>query len=73
MSSIFKININDLTGAVISGVIVAVLAYLGTLTSIYEVDYKQLLDIVVLTAVASLLKSLATDSNGKLGGIIKIK
>ena len=73
MSNIFNLNVKDLVGAVTSAVIVAILGYIGGLASIYAVDWKQLLNLAVLTAITSLLKSLGTDANGKLFGKIQVK
>jgi hypothetical protein len=73
MSKLFNLNLKDLGGAVVSAIIVSILTYLSSLTSIYSVDVDQLINIAVMTAIASLLKALSTDENGKLGGVIKIK
>ncbi len=73
MSNIFKLNWNDVGGAVLSSVLVAVLAYVGNLTSLTAIEPAQLLNIVVLTAVASLAKALGTDGSGKFGGVWKVK
>jgi 5,10-methenyltetrahydromethanopterin hydrogenase len=72
-SNFFKLNAKDIAGAVLSAVIVAVLGYLSTLTNIFDADFTQILNISVLTAITSLLKSLGTDGNGSFLGSIKVK
>lgn len=73
MSSLLKLNTKDIVGAIVSGVIVAILGYVSQLTSIYEISWDQIINIAVLSAITSLLKSLGTDTNGKLLGKIQIK
>lgn len=73
MSNFLKLNAKDVLGAVLSAVIVAVLGYLSNLTNIFDANWQQILDISVLTAITSLLKSLGTDSGGKFLGGLKIK
>ena len=73
MSNIFNLNIKDVVGAIVSAIIVAVLGYIGSLVSIYDIDWNVVLNLAILTAVTSLLKSLGTDSNGKLFGNIPVK
>lgn len=73
MSNLLKLNVKDLSGAIVSAVLVAVLSYVSALTNITDINFTEVLNIAILTAVASLLKSLGTDSDGKLLGSIKIK
>lgn len=73
MSNLFKINIRDVAGAVLSAVIVAILGYLSHLASIWNADPKQILDVALLTGVTSLLKAIGTDSNGAFMGSVKVK
>lgn len=73
MSNLLKLNVKDLSGAIVSAVLVAVLGYVSALTNITDINFTEVLNIAILTAVASLLKSLGTDSDGKLLGSIKIK
>lgn len=72
-SNIFTINWKNVVGAVISAVIVAVLAYIGNLTDISQFSVHTVLNLSVLTAVASLLKAFATDSTGAFLGSIPVK
>jgi len=73
MSDIFKVDLKDVAGAVVSAVIVAVLGYLSTLANITDISFSQLLNITILTAITSLLKSFTTDKSGKMLGAIKVK
>ena len=69
----FKVNGKDLLSAVLSATIVAVLTYLSTVVDIFNVDYREILNIAFLTAVTSLLKSFSTDNEGRFLGGAKIK
>lgn len=74
MSSIFNLNFKDVVGAVVSAVIVSVLIYIATLASpVAEFDFAKAIDIAILTAVASLIKSLGTTNEGNFLGAIKVK
>jgi len=68
-----NLNLQNIGSAVLSGVIFAVLGYLGDVANILEVDPKVLLNVAVLAAVSSLLKALGTNSEGKFLGAIKVK
>ena len=72
-SKFLNLNLNDIAGAVISSIVVALVAYLGTVTNIMDIDFKQVLNIAFLTGVASLLKALSTGQDGKFLGAIKVK
>jgi len=73
MSNIFRLNLKDIAGAILSAIIVAVLGYLSNLTNIYTVDFSELLNVVILTAIASLMKSLGTNKEGKFLGGVQVK
>lgn len=73
MSNLFKLNAKDVAGAVASAVIVAVLGYLGNLANVFDANLSEVLNVVVLTAITSLLKSLGTDDSGRLLGAVKVK
>lgn len=73
MSNIFKINWSDIGGAVLSAVIVSVLTYLGTLTSIWDANLDTIINVAILTAVASLVKAFGTDNGGNFLGAIRVK
>jgi len=73
MSNLFSLNLKDLAGSILSGVIVAVLGFISSSANIFALDWNAILNIAVLTAIASLLKSLSTDGNGKFLGGISVK
>lgn len=68
-----NLNLKAVAGAVVSGVIVAVLGYLGGVANIFEVDVKGLLNVAVLAAIASLLKAVGTNADGAFLGAVKVK
>lgn len=73
MTNLWQANWNDVKGAVLSGVITAVIGYIATLGNVFDVDFKQVLSIAVIAALSSLLKALGTDKEGKFMGKVKIK
>ena len=72
-SNILELNFKDVTGALVSAIIVSVLGYVMSVGDIFALDYKVLINTAVMTACASILKSLFTDSDGKLFGKVAIK
>lgn len=72
-SNIYKLNIKDVAGAIVSAILVSVIGYIMTVGDIYALDLRTLTNTAVMTALASLLKSLATDNSGKLLGKVQIK
>lgn len=68
-----NLNLKSLAGAVVSGVIVAVLGFLGNTVNIFEVDFQGLLSVAVLAAISSLLKALGTSEAGNFLGVVKVK
>jgi hypothetical protein len=73
MSNLFEIKWKDVAGAIVSGVIIAVLGYLSNITNIADINVHQIASISILAAVTSLLKALSTDEQGRLLGGIKVK
>jgi len=75
MTSAFgAVNWKDVGSAVLSAVIAAVLAYLGSLASIWNVDWSAVLNIAVLTAVSSLVKAFGFNpTTGKVFGMVSIR
>lgn len=73
MSTFLKLNLKDISGAIISAVIVAVVGYLSTVASVTDIDFKQVLNIAFLAGIASLLKAMGTTANGDFLGAIKVK
>ena len=62
-----------IVSAIISGIIVAVLGYVVSLTDIWAVSFHTVLNIAVMTACASILKAMGTTDEGTFAGIVKIK
>ena len=73
MSNLFSLNIKDVGGLILSAIIVAVLTYLGTLSSIWSADISVVTNIALLTGISSLLKSLGTDNGGLFLGRVQVK
>lgn len=72
-SSIFKLDWKDLLSSTISAVLAAILAYLATVTDLTQINLQGIAVIAIGAAAASLLKSFATDDQGKLLGALPIK
>lgn len=72
-SNIFRLNWKDIGSAVLSAVIMAVLTYLTTLSSVVQADWKAVVSVAVMTGLTSLVKTLGTDSEGKFGGVLPVK
>ena len=68
-----NLNVKSLASAVLSGVLVAVVGFLGGVTNILEVDLKGLLNVAVLAAIASLLKAVGVNNEGKFLGVVSVK
>lgn len=68
-----KLNWKDISGAVVSAVLSAVLAYLATLTSLATLSWEQIGYIALVTGLSSLLKQLGTStSTEKFVGAIPV-
>ena len=59
--------------AVLSAVIVAILGYIGSLTNVFALDVKALINIAILTGVTSFLKAISTTVDGKFAGTVQVK
>jgi len=73
MSNFLNLNWKDILNAIVLAVISAVGAYVLDLVSVFSIDWKQLVDIAVSTAIGSLLVSLGTTQTGKFLGGVPIK
>lgn len=73
MNGLFSVKLKDIAGAVVSGVIVAILGYLSTITNVTDINIKDILNISILTAITSLLKAFSTDNDGRMLGGWEIK
>jgi di/tricarboxylate transporter len=70
------LSLATIQGALVSAVLVALFAviqYFLNLGDIFAVDWKTLLNLGVLTALGSLVKNVLTNSEGLIGGVIKVK
>lgn len=72
-SSIFNLNLKDVSGAVVSAVLVAIVGYLGTLSNVMDANLSQILNVAFMAGIASLLKALGTSSDGNFLGAVKVK
>lgn len=74
-----KLTIENIKGALVSGVLMAVLAtiaYVSQTGDIFAIDVKVLANIFVtalLTSVTSIVKNLLTNNAGEFGGIVRVK
>lgn len=79
MSTIGKFSWTDFKGALVSGIIMALLAmciYIMQIGNIFEIDTQNLINIGVMagiTSIVSLLKSTLTNDNGKFAGVVHVK
>ena len=79
MSKIFQFSWADLKGALVSGLLMALLVVLIQVLnseSIYVIDWKMLANAGVfafLTSIVSFLKSILTTSNGKFVDVVQVK
>ncbi len=72
-SSLLRLKWKDISGAVVSAVLVGIVGYLSKITNISQIDYDQLLNIALLTGLTSLLKALGTTASGDFLGAVKVK
>lgn len=70
---IFGLKGYEYISAIVSAVLVAVIGYILSVGDVFHLDWKQLLNMSIMTALASLLKVLMTNDNGKFVGAIKVK
>lgn len=61
-----------LGGAVVSGVIVAVLGYLVSVGDIWNIDFHTIVNTAVLTGAASILKYLGTSNSNKFLNVVPL-
>ena len=79
MSGFLKLNLKDLLNALMLGLLVAILSvliYIKTQGTIFGLDWKTILDIGIISLIASvadIVKSLLTTKSGNLVGLVKIK
>lgn len=73
MSQLWSLTKNDYLKGLVVAVIAAVLTViLQTLQNGLAIDWNQVLTIALTAGIGYILKNLATDENGKLGGRYKL-
>lgn len=72
-SNIFKLNIRDVVGAVVSAILVSLIGYVLKVGDVFALDFHTIVNTAVMTGLASLLKSLSTDQDGYILGVLKVK
>lgn len=65
-------NYKPLLSALVSGVIVAVLGYVVSVTDIWAINLHSVINIAVMTAATSLLKYFGTTSQGNFAGVVPV-
>lgn len=65
-SNLFNLNWRDIGGALLSAILVAVIGYILKVGDLWALDWRAIVNVAAMTAGASLLKSLITDSSGYL-------
>lgn len=74
-SGLFTLNLTNIRGALVSGVLTAILAIAGYIIGVgdlFKIDVHALVNVgalSALTAVVSLIKSFLTTNEGKAAGI----
>ena len=72
-SKIWSLKLRDVSGAVVSAVISAILVYLANLTNLADLNWEQVLGIAVTVGASSLLKAFSTNNEGDFLGAVNIK
>lgn len=78
MDGIFKLSVENVKSAVISGLLMAgigVSGYITSLGDVFSIDPKALVNVAVmafLTSVVSIVKSLLTTKSGDFVGAVKV-
>lgn len=74
IKKVFGLKGYEYVSAIVSAVLVAVIGYILSVGDIFNLNWKMLLNMSIMTALASLLKVLMTnDTSGKFVGAIKVK
>lgn len=73
MSGFFKLNLSDVTYAVVLAVVVAVAGYVLKVGDVFALDYHALVNAAVMSGVGSLLTSLLTTKEGKFAGVVPVE
>lgn len=74
IKKVFGLRGYEYVSAIVSAVLVAVIGYILSVGDVFNLNWKMLLNMSIMTALASLLKVLMTnDTSGKFVGAIKVK
>lgn len=76
MSGMFKLDAENVKGAVVSLVVAALVAigfYVLQVGDVFKLDWHVLVNAAAIAFVTSLLKSLGTTSEGKFVGAVQVK
>lgn len=68
-----SMTFKPLISAVVSGVIVAVFGYILSVGDVWKLDIHSLVNIGLMTFIASIIKYLGTTENGNFAGVVPIK
>ena len=63
-SNLFKLNFKDILSALLSAILVALIGYVLKVGDVWALNFHEIVNTAVMTAGASLLKALVTDSGG---------
>lgn len=66
-------NWKDLSGALVSAVLTAVLAYLTTLTSFIDLNWSQIGFIALVAGIGSIVKQLGTTQSRNFAGAVPVR
>jgi glycyl-tRNA synthetase alpha subunit len=69
MSSIFKLNLQNVYSAIIYGVL-AIALYIIAQGSVFGLDWKTIVDVGILAILTSFVKNFLTTSEGKFANVV---
>lgn len=75
-SKLFTIDFTNIKGAIVSAIVVGILAVLLSVYNsgdIFTIDWKMTVNAGVLAAIGSILKNLFTNDTGSFAGITQVK
>lgn len=72
-SSFLRLNWKDVSDAVITALIVALLGYVLKVGDVFALDFHAIVNIAVMACAGSLLKALMTTDTGQFAGAIRVK
>lgn len=72
-SNFFRLKWEDVWGAVVSSVLVALLGYVLMVGDVFSLDWRTVINTAVMAGAGSLLKALLTTEDGKFVGMVQVK